>query len=203
MKKAAVIACIIAPLLLLSACGGNDLAEQAANQGMLSLASGDYRTALKSMKLAVNKGCKDNEIINTADALEKYINAKQYMENGEVENADHELSLITIDYSEYMIAEDINTLRETIKNITENSASAYKKISEAASLIVKQNYYEAKYCLESMNGMYLDKNEKQQVEQLEKACDTALERLNNADIQGKMRAQAEIAANRQSIKNGQ
>lgn len=91
------------------------MAKLSLEQGNLAMASGDYQTALRSFKIAYSEGFNEKGFQDLIEILSKYQNAKESLDNGDLENAKTIVDTIT-NYDNYMIKDDIDKLIKDIND---------------------------------------------------------------------------------------
>ena len=129
MKKGLSLALVTILILGLSGCG-NSTKKQAVEQGDLAFESRDYDGALASYEVALNEDIKDEEVREKYDIIKKYQRAEEYLENENIESAEKVLKEIGSKANKYPIGEDIDDLKDEIKDLKKTTAEEEKRDQE-------------------------------------------------------------------------
>lgn len=129
MRKGLSLVLTVILILGLTGCG-NSTKKQAVEQGDLALASRDYDGALASYEIALNEDIKDEEVREIYDIIKKYKRAEEYLEDDNIESAEKVLKEIGSKANKYPIGEDIDDLKDEIKDLKKSIAEEERNEQE-------------------------------------------------------------------------
>jgi len=165
MKRKIIGSLLILCLIFAFCACGNSEAKNAAAAGQTALASGNYEEAAKQYGFALDNGYKDEEVQKQFDTLTSYLEAKDYLETGDIENA--RASVEDIDTSVVEGMEESVILLEAEIGVREEEITA----NDATLLIIKHliengHYTEAEEAITEVSGKNLSESQKDQLDVL-------------------------------------
>lgn len=178
MKK--FIITILSALLIISLCSCSNTAQRAIEQGKLSMASGDYQTALNSLQLAKSEGARGDALDDMISIIQNYIEAKEAYDEDNIDGANEALNKITQDYSEYTIKNDIEKLKSDIAAKQSTMSDIDIQIAGTKKLLASGDYVSTKANISELYTKNLTEYQKNQVDELNKTLASAQSKIDAA-----------------------
>lgn len=178
MKRYVIITILCLTIALLCSC--SNTAQKAIEQGKLSMASGDYQTALNSLQLAKSEGANGDALDNMISIIKNYLNAKEAYDEDNIDGANSALKNITQDYSQYTIKDDIEKLKSDIaaKQSTMNDIDI--QIAGTKKLLASGDYVSTKANISELYTKNLTEYQKTQVDELNETLVSAQSKIDAA-----------------------
>lgn len=167
-------------------------------KGLELMSQKEYKKAIASFELALDKKTDEKEALEGREMLEQYISAKELLNEGKVEEANKKIREINSNYRNFDgFSDDVNKLRNQIDDSIKKDEKINSSISEVRELINKKSYDEAKKLIDKIGQEKLNKNQSIQVEDLGLRVRTELSKI---AIQKRAKEEAEKKAKEQKVK---
>ncbi|WMJ79322.1 lysozyme inhibitor LprI family protein [Clostridium sp. MB40-C1] len=142
---------------------GNSVVKDAIKQGREALQNKDYNKALASFDIALGKDGKNEEANTLKSIINGYLTAKEYLQQGKVEEAQNTLKGINSKYNEYSIKDDINKLKTEIEKAKEDNKTIDQDIIKLNALYANYKYDDAKNLILELNKNKLNDKQKEEI----------------------------------------
>jgi len=154
---------ILSMFLVLGLVGcGSSVAKNAINQGKEELQKKEYNKALALFEIALDNDDENEEIDVLKNIINDYIIAKEYLEEGKIEESQKTIDGINSQYSEYSIKDDINSLKNQIDEDMKTNEAINNDIKKLTALYDEKEYDDAIKMVSELNIKKLnDKQEKE------------------------------------------
>lgn len=156
---------------------GNGVAKEAIKQGKEALQKKEYDKALVSLDIALGKDAKNKEANALKSIINDYLTAKEYLEQGEVENAQKILQGINSQYSEYSIKYDIDSLKKQVDEDIKTNEIINNEIKKLTTLYNDKKYDDAKKLFLELNKSKLNDKQKEEINNINNKIDTELKNI--------------------------
>ncbi len=178
MRKYVILTLLCLTITLLCAC--SNTAQKAIEQGKLSIASGDYQTALNSLELAKNEGARGDSLDDMISIIKNYVEAKEAYDEDNIDGANEALNKITQDYSEYAIKNDIEKLKSDIAAKQSTMGDVDMQIAGTKKLLASGDYVSVKANISELYTKNLTEYQKNQVDELNETLVSAQSKIDAA-----------------------
>jgi len=138
MKKRLLLL-VLSSILLLSGCL-NDTAKKLMNETRNAITNGDYEAASTYGELALKEGCKDEEFINLMSILKNFMEAREAVDNMDIDKAEDILGKVN-DFDGSGMAVSLKYLKEDIEAIRERTEEYEDDITKLEESISKKLFY--------------------------------------------------------------
>lgn len=165
MQRKRLIVVFIICLIAFPGCG-NDTESKSLEQGKMSMAGGDYISALNYLKLAQSEGNKNSDVRDMIDILEKYLNVKAEVEQSHFDVAAEILSTIPDSYTQYGVAMEIDKLRKEIEKEKNVSSNVDEQIAAVKKWIAEGDYASADLNIQELYTKKMNENQKKVADEL-------------------------------------
>jgi uncharacterized protein YecT (DUF1311 family) len=145
---------------------GNSISSKAIEQGKLAMASKEYDKALASFQLAIDEGSKDKEVLKITEIIEMYKKASNLFNEGNIERSEKIVNEINEEYVNYLIKDDIDTLKKLIKDKQKANQEIASEIESLNKYFEEKNYDEANNLINSLEGKNLTDEQISQVNEV-------------------------------------
>ncbi|KNF07612.1 hypothetical protein CLPU_14c00300 [Gottschalkia purinilytica] len=165
MKKilVSILSCML--IIGLSACSNGD-SKNAIEQGKTQMNNREYEKAASSFQLALNKDENNKEAKELLDNVDKYINAKKSLDKNDFEKAKRLVEGISDKYGDSSMKEDVNKLKNDIKNAENITNKMNQNIGNLKDMIGDEKFQEAKSIIKEFKGKKLNDKQKAKVKEI-------------------------------------
>lgn len=167
MKKIFIF--IAAGVLMLTSCTSS-VAKRAAEEAKLSIAEGDYMSALNYVELAVKEGYNDKEFLKLVKLVENYRDARSALDEMDPDKAEQIINAAD-SFEGSGMTFMIDELKKDIVKLREDSAEYEEDIEEIEHDIEKERYYVASDEAEELLKEELTKSQRERVENLKNSAE--------------------------------
>ncbi|MGG7078412.1 hypothetical protein [Clostridium sardiniense] len=172
--------------------------NKVVEKGLELMSQKEYKKAIASFELALDEKPDEKEALEGKEMIEKYISAKEFLNDGQAEEANKKISEINSNYTNFSgFSDDVNELKNQIDDSIKKDEKINGSISEVRELINKKSYDEAKKLIDKIGKEKLNENQRIQVEDLGARVSTELSKI---DIQKRAKEEVEKKAKEQKEK---
>lgn len=172
--------------------------NKVVEKGLELMSQKEYKKAIASFELALDEKPDEKEALEGKEMIEKYISAKEFLNDGQAEEANKKIREIDSNYTNFSgFSDDVNELKNQIDDSIKKDGKINGSISEVRELINKKSYDEAKKLIDEIGKEKLNENQRIQVEDLGARVSTELSKI---DIQKRAKEEAEKKAKEQKEK---
>lgn len=182
MRKKYIIPIVILVIIILGVGSvfiyRNVSTNKEINKGIELMSQKEYEKSLACFDLALDSNSNNDKALQLKEMVNTYLDSKKLFESGEVDEANKEINDINQEYSNYNgFKDDVNDLKNQINSDIKNNKEINDKIDKVRGEIDKKDYNEAKSLITNLEKEKLDKNQKQQVEDLKGRVNSELEKI--------------------------
>lgn len=145
-----IAAAAMAAIMIAGSTGCSVTGSKAIEQGKLSMAGADYKTALNMFNLAKSEGAKDRDLDEMVSILEAYIEAKDAYNADNIDGANSALEKMPETYVEYTIKSDVDALTENIAKKQVAMGDVDSQIAGLRKMIAYGDYDSAGYNIDEL-----------------------------------------------------
>lgn len=117
VKKFAIVICALACMLAFSGCESK--AERYYSEGITAFEEGDFKTAERKLRKALDNGCKKEDASEIIEIIDVYEDVQKYINNREFDKAIERIEDMPEDYEDYDVSDDIFEMTETLASAEE------------------------------------------------------------------------------------
>lgn len=165
MKKFITILIIIITSMALVSCGNKDI-KKAIEDGKAAFEQRDYEKALTFFKVAIDKNTKDEEVKQLYTIVDTYLKSKALYEEDKLNEANIMLENMNIDYSKYVIKEDLDELKKNVQDKLKYIEATEEYIVSAEKYISDKNYEKGKKTITLLEERNITEEQKKSIEDL-------------------------------------
>lgn len=171
----------LAVIFSAAGCAENSTAQKAVEQSKLSIAAGDYPSALNFLKLAQNEGDLSDEVVEQTRMLENFLKAKEEFAQHQSTKAEEFLKLIPDNYKNYSFAADIDKLKAEMAKGTGASQNIDEQIAAVRNWIASGDYASAALNITELYTKAMNDNQRKQADELRATLETAKSKIASAE----------------------
>lgn len=160
MKKFVTILIIVITTFTLVGCGNKGV-KKAIEEGKAAFEQRDYEKALTFFKTAIDKNTKDEEVKQLYTIIDTYLKSKALYEEGKYSEAKESLEDMTVDYTKYVIKEDLDGLKKNIQEKLKYIEDTGEYILSSEKYILDKNYEEGKNAIALLEERELTEEQKE------------------------------------------
>lgn len=179
MSLVLTLSMLTACVFVLTSCG-RAVAYKAIKESELSMAGEDYEAALNYLELAKKEGSKNREVDTMISIIENYLTAKKELEAANMDGAIAALNAIPESYTEYVIANDVDKLRDEVNKKQATMVDIDSQISGTKKLIVVGDYASAEINIAELYSKNMTSYQKAQVDEMDTTVKTAKSKIGEA-----------------------
>lgn len=165
MKKTKITIIFMVLALTLTGCG-NSIAKKSIKQANTEIASKNYDKALASIELALDEDKGNTEAKKLYSILKSYKKAQSALKDNNIDEAKKALDGIDAKYSNYAIKDDVDLLKNQVKEKSKGIEVANNNITKLEGLIREKKYDESKTLIEEINKSSLNEEQNSKIKEL-------------------------------------
>lgn len=178
---------IISLILTLGFVGcWNSVVKKSIEEAKLSIERKDYDKALTSLQTVLDEDSDNEEGKELYSIVDTYQKAKKSFEENNVDESKKLLDEINDEYVNYMIKDDIDSLKQQVENKIKEIELIDNNLTKLLGLVDEKKYDEANTLFEEINKNSLNDEQKNKVNELKTRIDTEL-----AEIEAQKKAEEE------------
>lgn len=186
MKKKLTIFMVLILALGLVGCG-NSIVRKSIEEAKLSIESKDYDKALASLQTVLDEDSDNEEGKKLYSIVDSYQKSKKSFEDNNVDESKKLLDEINDEYVNYMIKDDIDSLKQQVENKIKEIELINSNLTKLLGLVDEEKYDEANTLFEEINKNSLNDEQKNKANELKTRIDTEL-----AEIEAQKKAEEEV-----------
>lgn len=193
MKRKVSIMLLLMLTLILVGCG-NSVVKKSIEQAKTAIESKEYDKALASLQLALDEDKENEEANKLYSIVDGYQKAKKLVGENKIAEAKEIIDGINSDYINYVIKDDIDSLKSQINNYLKEVENITALLSEAENMFNNKQFTECKSHINDkiLVSQYVTDEQKVKAEELVKKSDEAINEIEAQRI-------AEEKKNQQSL----
>lgn len=198
MKRMINIMLIIVLALTLTGCG-NKIVKKSIEEAKAAIESKEYDKALVALEVALNEESDNSEALKLYSIIEDYIEAKDLlMKENNIDKVKKVLDGIDAEYVNYAIKEDIDSLKLQLEEKIKEYELVNSNLTNLLTLVDEKKYDEANALVEEINKGSLNKEQKDNVNELKTRIDSELAKIEAdkkaaAEEEARLKEEARIA----------
>lgn len=178
MKRKVSIMLLLMLTLILVGCG-NSVVKKSIEQAKTAIESKEYDKALASLQLALDEDKENEEANKLYSIVDGYQKAKKLVGENKIAEAKEIIDGINSDYINYVIKDDIDSLKSQINNYLKEVENITALLSEAENMFNNKQYTECKKHINDkiLASQYVTDEQKVRAEELVKKSDEAINEI--------------------------
>ena len=192
MKRKVSIMLLLMLTLILVGCG-NSVVKKSIEQAKTSIESKEYDKALASLQLALDEDKENEEANKLYSIVDGYQKAKKLVDENKIAEAKEIIDGINSDYINYVIKDDIDSLKSQINNYLKEVENITALLSEAENMFNNKQFTECKSHINDkiLVSQYVTDEQKVKAEELVKKSDEAINEIEAQRIAEEKKKQEE------------
>ena len=164
-KLISTVLAVLMISLILTGCG-KGIVKKSIEQAKTLIESKEYDKAILSLETALDKDDKNEEGNKLYGIVDGYQRAKKLVDNNRIDEARKVLDEIDVEYMNYMVKEDIDSLKQQVEDRLKEIELINSKLIKLSSLVDEKKYDEASVLFEEINKSSLNEEQKSKTNEL-------------------------------------
>ena len=171
MKKKYIIPIVILIIAILGVGSffiyKNSGVNKEVNKGIELMTQKQYQEAVACFDLVLEDKPNNEKAVKLKDMVNNYLDSKNLFDKGDFDGANKKINEMNQEYSNYSgFKDDVSNLKDKISKAIKNSKEVNENLDKIRDEINKKNYKEAKNLVDKLEKSDLNKDQKQQLEDL-------------------------------------
>lgn len=171
MKKKYIIPIVILIIAILGVglffVYKNSGVNKEVNKGIELMTQKQYQEAVACFDLVLEDKPNNEKAVKLKDMVNNYLDSKNLFDKGDFEAANKKINEMNQEYSNYSgFKDDVSNLKDKISKAIKDSKEVNENLDKIRDEINKKNYKEAKNLVDKLEKSDLNKDQKQQLEDL-------------------------------------
>ena len=142
----------------------------------------EYQKSMACFDLVLDDKPDNKKALQLKEMVNNYLDSKDLFDKGDFDKANKKINEINNEYSNYNgFKDDVNSLKDKINKSIKSSKEVDENLDKIREKINKKNYKDAKELIEKLEKSDLDKNQKQQIEDLKGRVNSELSKSEVTD----------------------
>lgn len=142
----------------------------------------EYQKSMACFDLVLDDKPDNKKALQLKEMVNNYLDSKDLFDKGDFDKANKKINEINNEYSNYNgFKDDVNSLKDKINKSIKSSKEVDENLDKIREQINKKNYKDAKELIEKLEKSDLDKNQKQQIEDLKGRVNSELSKSEVTD----------------------
>lgn len=171
MKKKYIIPIVILVIAIIGVGSffiyKNSGVNKEIDKGIELITQKEYQKSIACFDLVLDDKPNNEKALQLKGMINNYLDSKDLFDKGDIDEANKKINEINNEYSNYNgFKDDVNSLKDKINKAIKNSKEVNDNLDKIRDQINKKNYQDAKGLIEKLQKSDLNKNQKQQLEDL-------------------------------------
>ncbi|MBP1890115.1 uncharacterized protein YecT (DUF1311 family) [Clostridium moniliforme] len=171
MKKKYIIPIVILIIAILGVGSffiyKNSGVNKEVNKGIELMTQKQYQEAVACFDLVLEDKPNNEKAVKLKDMVNNYLDSKNLFDKGDFDGANKKINEMNQEYSNYSgFKDDVSNLKDKISKAIKDSKEVNENLDKIRDEISKKNYKEAKNLVDKLEKSDLNKDQKQQLEDL-------------------------------------
>lgn len=171
MKKKYIIPIVILVIAIIGVGSffiyKNSGVNKEIDKGIELMTQKEYQKSIACFDLVLDDKPNNEKALQLKGMINNYLDSKDLFDKGDLDEANKKINEINNEYSNYNgFKDDVNSLKDKINKEIKNSKEINDNLDKIRDQINKKNYQDAKGLIEKLQKSDLNKNQKQQLEDL-------------------------------------
>lgn len=171
MKKKYIIPIVILIIAILGVGSffiyKNSGVNKEVNKGIELMTQKQYQEAVACFDLVLEDKPNNEKAVKLKDMVNNYLDSKNLFDKGDFDGANKKINEMNQEYSNYSgFKDDVSNLKDKISKAIKDSKEVNENLDKIRDEINKKNYKEAKNLVDKLEKSDLNKDQKQQLEDL-------------------------------------
>ncbi|WP_394895972.1 lysozyme inhibitor LprI family protein, partial [Clostridium baratii] len=152
------------------------------DKGIELMTQKEYQKSMACFDLVLDDKPDNKKALQLKEMVNNYLDSKDLFDKGDFDKANKKINEINNEYSNYNgFKDDVNSLKDKINKSIKSSKEVDENLDKIREKINKKNYKDAKELIEKLEKSDLDKNQKQQIEDLKGRVNSELSKSEVTD----------------------
>ena len=171
MKKKYIIPIVILVIAIIGVGSffiyKNSGVNKEIDKGIELMTQKEYQKSIACFDLVLDDKPNNEKALQLKSMINNYLDSKDLFDKGDLDEANKKINEINNEYLNYNgFKDDVNSLKDKINKAIKNSKEVNDNLDKIRDQINKKNYQDAKGLIEKLQKSDLNKNQKQQLEDL-------------------------------------
>ncbi|MGG7211369.1 lysozyme inhibitor LprI family protein [Clostridium baratii] len=186
MKKKYIISIVILVIIIIGLGSffiyNNLGVNKQIDKGIELMTQKEYQKSMACFDLVLDDKPDNKKALQLKEMVNNYLDSKDLFDKGDFDKANKKINEINNEYSNYNgFKDDVNSLKDKINKSIKSSKEVDENLDKIREKINKKNYKDAKELIEKLEKSDLDKNQKQQIEDLKGRVNSELSKSEVTD----------------------
>lgn len=186
MKKKYIISIVILVIIIIGLGSffiyNNLGVNKQIDKGIELMTQKEYQKSMACFDLVLDDKPDNKKALQLKEMVNNYLDSKDLFDKGDFDKANKKINEINNEYSNYNgFKDDVNSLKDKINKSIKSSKEVDENLDKIREQINKKNYKDAKELIEKLEKSDLDKNQKQQIEDLKGRVNSELSKSEVTD----------------------
>lgn len=186
MKKKYIISIVILIIIIIGVGSFfiyNNLGiNKQIDKGIELMIQKEYQKSMACFDLVLDDKPDNKKALQLKEMINNYLDSKDLFDKGDFDKANKKINEINNEYSHYNgFKDDVNSLKDKINKSIKSSKEVDENLDKIREQINKKNYKDAKELIKKLEKSDLDKNQKQQIEDLKGRVNSELSKSEVTD----------------------